>query len=209
MIHVKRKKEPAEFDDRVREPGKQFLARIPAPKGKQWNGYEYWRRILHHLHTEYGGICAYSCHWIPYDTGAQTVEHFKPKDVYPAEAYEWSNYRLVCGTLNGRKGKYEDVFDPFNVQNGWFIIDFPSLLVKPSDELGVDQSTKVQTTIDRLMLNDEGTCLKSRQDWIMSFCYEKFTFAHLEEKAPFLALELKRQGLVLSIRSIMLPGLHQ
>ena len=35
-----------------------------------------------------------------------------------------SNYRLVCGTLNSRKGTFE-VLDPFMIEDGWFEIDFP------------------------------------------------------------------------------------
>ena len=129
MIHVDPQPEPPTFDQLVRQPGRKFLKSCPNPKGNQWRAY--WRKIARDLHTAYSGICAYSCHFIQYDTGWRTVEHFKPKDDYKSDAYEWGNYRLVCGVLNGRKGKGE-VLDPFRVHNGWFIMDFPSLLVKPA-----------------------------------------------------------------------------
>lgn len=125
MIHVDENAEPPEFNDRVRRKGRRFLRDYPRPTSKQWRSHSYWREVGPQLHDQYDGICAYSCHWIPYDTGADTVEHFRPKDIYPKQAYEWRNYRLVCATLNGRKGVHEDVLDPFEIQDGWFVIDFP------------------------------------------------------------------------------------
>jgi hypothetical protein len=151
MIRVNQAAEPENFDDRVRRRGLRFLGNPPKkPTVKQWRNHSYWREVGHQLYDAYSGICAYSCHWIPYDTGADTVEHFRPKDTYPAEAYEWSNYRLVCATLNGRKGAFEDVLDPFVIQNGWFIIDFPSMLVKPDSDLDPVLQESVDATIIRL-----------------------------------------------------------
>jgi hypothetical protein len=130
------------------------------------------------------------------------VEHFRPKDVYPAEAYEWNNYRLVCATLNGRKGVHEDVLDPFLIQNGWFIMDFPSMLVTPSGDLSLADRQRVQVTIDRLGLNDEGTCLKSRVKWLRDYCTNDISFDYLRNNAPFIVAELERQNLAATIREV-------
>jgi uncharacterized protein (TIGR02646 family) len=183
-------------------PGPALPSRHPATNLETWRSHSYWRRIGSKLHAGYGGICAYSCHWIPYDTGADTVEHFRPKDTYPAEAYEWANYRLVCATLNGRKGAYEDVLDPFQIENGWFVIDFPSMLVKPSSLLAPGGRQDVQATIDRLGLNDEGTCLKSRVRWLTDYCLDDITLDYLRKHAPFIVAELERQDLVATIREV-------
>lgn len=202
MIHVDQRQEPANFDRLVRRRGQRFLQGTPRPASKEWRNHRYWHHIGPQLHDSYGGICSYSCHWIPYDTGAETVEHFRPKDTYPADAYEWSNYRLVCATLNGRKGVHEDVLDPFLVQNGWFVIDFPSMLVKPSSNLALENRRMVQATIDRLGLNDEGTCLKSRVKWLMDYCLTEISFDYLRRNAPFIVAEMERQNLVATIREV-------
>lgn len=203
MIHVDEGAEPAEFNNRVRHRGQRFLQDNPQPTAKQWRSHSYWREFGPRLHDQHGGICAYSCHWIPYDTGADTVEHFRPKDIYPGQAYEWRNYRLVCATLNGRKGVHEDVLDPFVIQNGWFVIDFPSMLVKPHSDLEPALSQSVQATIDRLGLNDEGTCLKSRVKWLSDYCGPNgIPFDYLRRHAPFIAAELERQDLTVTIREI-------
>jgi hypothetical protein len=204
VIHIERAIEPQEFDERVRLRGVRFLRNAPHPTAKQWRSHRYWIEVLSELHDSYGGICAYSCHWIPYDTGADTVEHFRPKDTYPRDAYEWNNYRLVCATLNGRKGTNEDVLDPFIIENGWFVIDFPSMLVKPRADLTTADRHRVQMSIDRLGLNDEGTCLKSRVQWMRDYCDNQIAFDYLRRNAPFIVAELERQGLVARIREVFI-----
>lgn len=202
MIHVDQREEPADFDNLVRRRGQLFLRSNPRPTSKQWRNHRFWHHTRSELHSAYGGICAYSCHWIPYDTGADTVEHFRPKDIYPADAYEWSNYRLVCGTLNGRKGVHEDVLDPFLIEDGWFVIDFPSMLLRPSSDLTPESRQRVQATIGRLGLNDEGTCLKSRVKWLADYCSTDISFDYLRRNAPFIVAELERQNLGTRIREV-------
>ena len=203
MIRVQQQPEPPEFDRLVRQPGLGFLQGNMHPTNSQWKSHSYWRNIITQLRDCYEQICAYCCHWIPPDTGSNTVEHFLSKDKYPKQAYEWNNYRLVSGTLNGQKGIREDILDPFRIQNGWFVIDFPSLLVKPAQELEPVLYQSVQITIDALRLNDEGTCLQGRWAYIRDYCLSEIHFYHLSKKAPFIALELQRQGLVQKIKAIM------
>ena len=203
VINVVLAAEPAEFDALVRQPGKRYLARVPRPTSKQFRSHDYWTSILADFHTAYRGICAYACHWIPPDTGADTVEHFEAKVPYPENAYEWSNYRLACQTLNGRKGMFEDVLDPFQVQTGWFWIDFPSLLVRPADGLTLDIERQVIDTRNRLGLNEETTCLKARERYVKDYCLHGLPFTLLERDAPFIAGEITRQGLVGSLNDVM------
>jgi len=202
VIPVQAKPEPPEFDDRVRTPGKEFLATCPRPTTKQYSSRNYWRKVLPQLYESYDGICVFSCQWIsPPPTGFGTVEHFKPKKKYPQFAYEWDNYRLVCGALNGCKGEHEDVLDPFTIQDGWFVIRFPSLLVTPNDNLAARTSRQVQATIDRLKLNNELTCVSGRLQWLAEYCKlatditEEIAFNYLRRRAPFIAVELDRQRL--------------
>jgi hypothetical protein len=110
---------------------------------------------------------------------------------------------LVCQTLNGRKGTYEHLLDPFNVQTGWFWIDFPSLLVRPADGLDPALAARIIETRDKLGLNDEGTCLKSRERYVKDYCLHGLPYALLQRDAPFLAGEIQRQGYVGRLNDIM------
>lgn len=202
MLPVKLQPQPPNFEVRVGKPGRDFIAATPAPTARQWANHDYWTRTLPELHALYGEICAYSCHWIP-AVGGRSVEHFKPKDKHPADAYDWANYRLVFQLLNGCKGTSEDVVDPFDVQPGWFVIKFPSLLVALGDGLDEPLSVLLQTTIVKLRLNDNDKCLKDRQSWLKEYCLGRASLEGLEGKAPFLASEIRRQGLSEAIKTMM------
>jgi hypothetical protein len=203
MMRVDLKPEPPVFEDRVRKKGLKYLAKVPNPTTQQWADHAYWTEVKFELYDAYCGICNFVCHWIPPDTGSITVEHYKPKAKYPADAYEWANYRLMCGTLNGWKSDYEDVLDPFGITNGMFVLDFPSLLVKPSKDINAGLQAQVKATIDRLKLNDEGTCIKARARYLKRYCLGEVDFPYLKSDAPFIAFELERQGLVTDIKTIM------
>jgi hypothetical protein len=191
---VEKQPEPKDFFKKVQEPGEKFLVQNPHPKGNQWRGHEYWVEIIPDLYDAYSGICAYSCHWTPYDTGWKTVEHFKPKSKYPQEAYHWDNYRFVCGALNGCKGNHEDVLDPFTVKDGWFVIEFSSLQLKSGQGLSENEAKSVKSTIKRLKLNSEAL-IRGRRHWIIRYL-RGYPFEYLAEHAPFLAKEMTRQNLV-------------
>ncbi|MEH1849625.1 MAG: hypothetical protein V7L25_32800 [Nostoc sp.] len=105
--------------------------------------------------------------------------------------------------MNARKRDFQDVLDPFQIEIDWFILDFPSLLIKVSPVLEEPVKSQVRNTIKRLKLNDDDDCVKHRQDWLIQYCKGKITFEFLKETAPFIAYELERQNLVESIAFIM------
>ena len=191
------------FNELVRKPGQAFLLTTPHPKSAQWKHHDYWRRIAPELRRRYNGICAYSCYYIHEVTGDDTIEHFRPKTPSPTLAYEWTNYRYVCGKLNTWKRTDETVLDPFNIEDGWFYIEFPTLLVKPTHGLDVSLTALIKNTIIQLHLNDDDPCIRCRQRIIEDFCGGYITFDYLKRHAPFLGGEIERQSLLATICDIM------
>ena len=202
MIPIQQQLEPKNFDKKVRQKGKAFLQKSPSPR--TWKNHEYWRESLQDLHKAYNGICAYSAHWIPEIEGSSTVDHFIPKSVEPALAYEWENFRLSCLKMNARKRDFQDVLDPFKINYGWFVLNFPSLLIKPSLDLDESVRNKIKKTIKRLKLNHDDLCVQNRLRWILDYCKNEITYDFLRKNAPFIAYELERQELVDTISSMML-----
>ncbi|NNB90903.1 HNH endonuclease [Corallococcus exiguus] len=188
MIHVDPQPEPADFDARVRQKGHEDLQGTDELR-------PHWRHCSLQLWKAYRGICAYSCLYIPRGTGALTVDHLLPKSKQRALAYEWSNYRLACNRMNARKNAFEDVLDPFEVQDGWFALELSTLQVIPGAGLSASMQQRVQDTIDRLDLNDE-EFLEARTSWYDEYRQGAFNFDFLRRHFPFLAKELVRQGLV-------------
>ena len=202
MIPVAPQPEPDQFESLVRSPGSAYLARFPAPTTAQWKNAAYWARVARELRTSYQEVCAYSAQWIPSREGGGTVDHFVPKSNAPQFAYEWTNYRLACQNCNARKWVHRDVLDPFTLATDSFVLLFPSLQVRPNGSLPVEAASAVDATIKRLRLNDENA-KTSRQEWLLPYCESQCTFDFLRVKAPFIASELGRQGLVEEIKRMM------
>ena len=190
MIHVVPQNEPPDFDEKVRKPGLIAVERgdIPLP--------EYWRRCLDDLYRLYDGICAYICIYIPQVTGGRTVEHFAPKKKHRNDAYEWSNYRLVCNVMNSRKRDFEDVMDPFEILDGWFHLQLTTMKVVPNYDLPPNIKDRINDTIMRLKLN-HSDCIKARSNYYDEYIAhdDPLPFRLLKKWNPFVAMELERQGL--------------
>jgi hypothetical protein len=179
--------EPSEFDARVRQPGKSFLAANPVGVKLR----QYWREALSDLYAAYKGICAYTCiYFLP----PASVDHFLPKSQYPDLAYEWDNYRLATPQVNSYKGESIDVIDPFVVKDGWFILDFPSCLIRPAPSLSQVIAEQVEKTIAVLRLNANDHFVQDRCDIVINFLDENISFDFLSRRYPFLATEIIRQG---------------
>jgi len=89
-----------------------------------------------------------------------------------------------------------NVIDPFELPVNSFILDFPSLIIKPNPELLYPLKGRVISTINRLQLNDYDKCIDGRLEWLKTYYEDNSSFDSLKRKAPFIAYELERQGLV-------------
>ena len=199
MIHVEPRPEPADFESKVRRRGLAYLRRkkIPLdrllPAGTEFEPY--WRECLDELHAEYRGICAYLAVFIERVIGGASVDHFVAKSKRPDLIYEWSNYRLACSVMNSRKREYEDVLDPFEIENGWFRLEPASGRIYPNPELGDPEKTAVQRTIDRLGLDDSGN-REIRARRFYEYCTGGCDSNFLRRYSPFVYFEAVRNGLL-------------
>lgn len=192
LIRVQEKHEYADFDAQVRRPGLAFLATCSNPSSQQFGKHAYWNRARAELHAAYDKVCAYTCIYLV-DPGS--VDHFMPKSIYPELAYEWNNYRLARGRFNTSKGNTVEVMDPFAIQNGWFVLDIPSCLVKASEDLAPVVRKRVNATINILRLNDDDYYVQERCDILVEYAKGLISKDFLKRRYPFLAMELERQAL--------------
>lgn len=144
------------------------------------------------LYEAYRRICAYSCMYMP---TPGTIDHFYPKSTRPDLSYEWSNYRLAHHRLNANKGASTAVLDPFTIQDGWFVLDFPSCLVRPGSNLPGQATEKIEETIRVLKLNDDDILVQERCDLMVSLARGDVALSFLSIRYPFLAKEIIRQGI--------------
>lgn len=182
--------EPADFEVKVRTPGRAFLRHVPHPSTKQFNKNNHWKECLPQLYTAYAGICAYSACWLPMES---SVDHFVPKTVDPNLAYEWSNYRLSSLRLNSYKGDHIDVLDPFHILHDWFALNFTNFLIEPNAGLVPQIEAEVRRTIEVLRLNSDDVLVNLRFKIVRDYAKERVNFDYLKTYYPFIAYELDRQ----------------
>ena len=199
MIPVSSKQEYAKFDMEVRRPGLAFLAQIPRPTSKQFKQHHYWTKALKHLNVAYLSQCAYTTMRL---VEGGTVDHYKPKAIFPHLAYEWNNYRLARQKINARKGDSTDIIDPFKVRPGWFVLDMPSCLIRPGSGLDLTTSERIIMTIDILQLNDDDRLVQERCDLLTHLADGDVTMNYLDKQYPFLSSEVRRQGIESRLQTI-------
>ncbi|MDR2346820.1 MAG: hypothetical protein LBE18_12225 [Planctomycetaceae bacterium] len=208
MIPVKLQLEPSHFDSKVRQPGQAFLSVCPSPHGKDWKNRNYWRKIHKDLYKRYSGLCAYTGMW--FADISKSVDHFRPKSIYPHLAYEWSNYRLTTQKTNSNKSDIDNIIDPFLVQTGWFILEFPSCLIKAGNNVSKLERTQIEFTINILKLNDDDEYVNSRHEKITQYIDGTINFNDMNAKYPFIAYELQRQNLTnIAILKTIFKTFHQ
>jgi hypothetical protein len=213
MIPVNPAPIPLSFDAAVRDRGLRALAELvgepppkPRRKGRPFKKIAdrredippnklppYWTHALDDLMEAYQRICAYSCFPIHPVTGARSVDHMAPKSRAWDRVYEWSNYRLACSLLNARKRDFTDVLDPFEVRDGWFVLELVGFQVLPAEGLPAVTAQRVESTIHRLGLNEPAFTTTRERHW-SNYINGHVSFEILLEESPFVARELHRQG---------------
>ncbi len=160
--------------------------------------YPHWTRALDALHSAYGGYCAYLARYIePVET--PTVDHFVAlrDSTDPMLAYTWANYRLASSLMNGCKSAFDDVLDPFDIEEQWFALDLNTFKVVPGPKLPPERLADAQATIVRLHLDDKPVCESRRRAfhkyWSPPAGKPPVPLWSLKEDEPFLEYEMRRQ----------------
>lgn len=212
MIPVTAAPEPADFHERVRRPGLDAIAELvgeapsrPRPGPKRKARYPrreaipptefpaFWRDVLPDMLEKYHRLCAYLSLYIEHATGAASVDHVIPKSKQWGLVYEWSNYRLACQLVNARKSDLENLLDPFEIEDGWFALEFVEFQVLRGPQAPAERVAAIEATIDKLGLNARDCC-KAREEYVSQYQAGKIQLDYLERRAPFVARELRRQG---------------
>jgi len=199
MIPVAAQPEPAAFDAEVRRKGLAHLNKkgfpLNQPLPPRADIEPYWRACLTDLHRAYGGVCAYLGIFFERVMGGGSVDHFIAKSASAGLAYEWSNYRLACSTMNSRKREYGDVLDPFFLAPDLFRLQLSTGHIYPHPDLDAVSMRLVEQTIEQLGLDDP-LCRELRVRWYQDYLEHGLPSVYLKSKSPFVWSEANRQGLL-------------
>lgn len=186
MIPVQPVPEPDDFDAEARKPGNAWLAANP----DQSRPRDYWSPFRTTLEEGFGKRCGYAAMLDP--TGG-TVDHYLSCKNYRHLAYEWSNYRFVSGTLNASKRNADDtVLDPYQVGEGWFEIQLPSLQMQTTGAIPERLRAKAEYTLTRLKLRDGERVIRWRQSWYELYKRKELSLDGLRCVAPLIAAAVDR-----------------
>ncbi|MGP8320120.1 MAG: hypothetical protein ACT6FD_04940 [Methanosarcinaceae archaeon] len=198
MIPVTLQAEPVDFDRKVRQPGRNWLASqgiaLNSAPPKASDLPNYWTHSNYQLWEAYSGICAYLAIYFEWATGAASTDHFVAKSINAGAAYEWSNYRLSCLAPNRNKGKFDDVLDPFGLHPDTFVLNLLNGEIRPTPSLESPLKAAAQKTISRLKLDSVvHNRLRAKHYEIYLRKKDEET---LKEYSPFVWYEAQRQGLL-------------
>ena len=185
MIRFEKVPEPADFDQRARTPGEEWLAANPGSKRPK----DLWTPFKGKLADGFRNLCAYSAMYEP----VGTVDHFVSCDEDRSKAYDWENYRYCAAWINSSKGNVPagHLLDPFEIGNGWFEIHLPSLQLRVSDNVPEEYRDRAEYVLTRLHLRDDERVMRQRREWYSMYEEEELTRAGLEGKAPLIAAAIE------------------
>jgi len=196
MIPVTLAPEPEMFDATVRRPGHAWLAAHKISKNKKLApGTElepYWRDCLGELHASYAGVCAYSCVFVERMTGGISTDHYVAKSRRAGLAYEWSNFRLACATMNSRKSDFSTILDPIGLADETFWLELVTGRIYPRPSLATAARERAQLTIEDLKLDDDGW-RETRARHYEEYRRGEYDEVFLRKRSPFVWYEARRQ----------------
>jgi hypothetical protein len=180
--------EPIEFDVRCRQKGKRWIREKEGVAGRP---PDYWSPFRFELAKGFSERCGYGAMWI----SSGTVDHHVSVHEDVSLAYEWDNYRYVEAWINSSKNRKEAaaVLDPFEVGEGWFRIELPSLQLTLTDRIPPEFQARAERTISSLPIQHDERILRTRRAWLEM--YEQGAPLHLiQGKAPLIAEAIEREN---------------
>lgn len=215
MIRVEPVREPPEFDKQVRQRGLRAIAEMVGEKNlapRRGGRFKkiadrredipggafpnYWCNALPRMREVYHQTCAYMGVRIHPATGAGTVDHFIPRKAAWDQVYEWANYRFSCARVNGWKGEHILPFDPFTLPDELCALEFVMFQVKPGNAAAGPLEQVVDDMINRQLRLNELPCRDLREEYFNDYMSGERSLRLLERDAPFVAMELRRQGML-------------
>ncbi|HLP46964.1 MAG TPA: retron system putative HNH endonuclease [Candidatus Kapabacteria bacterium] len=165
MEKIERTEAPDWLKEKCRQWGEEWADKCTEMKQNasfQWRqnknkGYD---DLLQHLSVMTQYHCSY-CDAYPMGPRIRsTIDHFKPKTLYPLDAYKWENLFLCCGLCQERG----DAFHQFLLKpdedwysfDKYFDIDWVTGELKPNRNASAEDRERAEITIDHFRLNDNG-----------------------------------------------------
>lgn len=185
MIRFEVGPKPVGFEAKVEQPGAKWLA-----KNLKGRPRDLWGAFKPQLADAFRSLCAYGSMYEP----VGTVDHFVGIDEDRSKAYQWANYRFASAWLNSSKQdlRSSQLVDPFEVQEGWFEVQLPSLQMVLADGILPELRARAQLMLERMHLGHDERIVRQRREWLRMYEEGELTLEGLAKKAPLIAAAVER-----------------
>jgi len=183
MIHFAHVPEPPDFEQEVRQKGKDWLVKNPDKTSPR----NLWSPFRKHLAAGFQNLCGYSAMFEPIGT----VDHYISCHQDRAKAYDWDNYRFASAWINSSKKADDRILDPFGVQDEWFEVELLTFSLVPQiEKIPTSEIEKVKQT--QRKLNNE-VIVRQRREWYRTYADGEISLDGLEKKAPLVARAIRKR----------------
>jgi uncharacterized protein (TIGR02646 family) len=160
MIKIVRLKPPTWLAENWQRWGREYEIKRENGGSFSWTleGIDIRAELLTSLRKMTSDHCSY-CDGFPMESMlGDTIDHFKPKSLFPRDAYSWENLFLCCYVCQKRLNEYEILlvrpdFDDYSFES-YFVYNTENGEVEPNSHSNVQDQERARYTIKVFKLND-------------------------------------------------------
>jgi uncharacterized protein (TIGR02646 family) len=162
--------------------GTQWKQRHDANAGAQFHwhqidGQPVNKLLLPLLKAQVQHHCSF-CDIFPVDPPSNsTVEHFRPKAIFPLEAYKWNNLYYCCDACQRKGADFGDTVLRPDAQDysfeKYFRWDFTTGMVKVNDQAPQADQLRADLTLKYFRLNEGHPRLRLREQYLRTRALDK------------------------------------
>jgi uncharacterized protein (TIGR02646 family) len=164
MMRIVKTPAPGFLQNNYKRWGRRYKAKRENPDRSNlfvWATYQGQRvnlRLLPFLRTETNCHCSF-CDGFPLDATGETIEHFRPKSIFPRLSYVWTNLFYCCKYCNESKQENPErnLLKPDNINYSfekYFLFDYDSGKIEVNPALITPDRIKAENTILIYGLNE-------------------------------------------------------
>lgn len=175
MMKIDRPDAPDWLESHWERWGQEYLDKLNANskyqfRWKQYEGVKVNRRLMPILKEMTQEHCAF-CDAFP--MGAmleETIEHFRPKSVFPLLAYQWENLFISCRNCQRKSDNFDELLlKPDELAYSferYFLFNFKTFEIEPNPK-DSDDKARAEKTIELYRLNEFGRPAARRRAFLM------------------------------------------
>lgn len=164
MMKIVRPTTPIWLDKNWKNWGQEYANKLKNNSKYQFQWKQYEKQRVNHLLLPLlkkmtANHCSF-CDGFPMGQGMikETIEHFRPKNLFPNLSYQWENLFLACSFCQEKGNQFDDLLlKPDEGSYGfdkYFIFNFRTFEIEVRKDIKDIDKKRAETTLNMYKLND-------------------------------------------------------